>query len=102
MSKYALAYCSGGLLGLITSEVPLDIQYNDGNWGRAWVGLQVTGGTIAGRGGDTGKTFRRYPGTPWSSSKPRIIAQLSPLEGEELELQLKALAIADYTPGATP
>jgi hypothetical protein len=92
--KYALAYCSGGLLGLITSDTQQDITYNDGNKGTAWTGLQVTGGWIAGRGGDIGKRFFRAPGMAWSSRTPRIIAQLDGVEGAALEEQLKVLAPA--------
>jgi hypothetical protein len=90
--KYALAYCSGGLLGLITSDAPKSITYNDGNKGMAWTGLQVCGGWIAGRGGDVGKKFFRAPGMPWSSRTPRIIARLDTVDGETLEEQLKCLA----------
>jgi hypothetical protein len=92
--KYALAYCSGGLLGLITSDTQQDITYNDGNKGTAWLGLQVSGGWIEGRGGDKGKRFFRAPGMPWSSRTPRIIAQLDGADGAVLEEQLKCLAPA--------
>lgn len=92
--KYALAYCSGGLLGLITSDEPKEITYNDGNKGTAWTGLQVTGGWIAGVGGDAGKRFFRAPGMAWSSRTPRVIALLEVVEGAALEEQLKTLAPA--------
>jgi hypothetical protein len=92
--KYALAYCSGGLLGLITSGAPKTITYADGNTGISWTGLQVCGGSIAGRGGHAGQTFTRTPGTPWSSSRPEIIAQLSEEEGARLESHLRSLAPA--------
>jgi hypothetical protein len=99
--KYALAYCSGGLLGLITSDAPKEITYNDGNKGTAWTGLQVTGGWIAGVGGDIGKRFFRAPGMPWSSRTPRIIARLDSAEGATLEEQLKTLAPALVAEGMT-
>lgn len=89
--KYALAYCSGGLLGLITSDTPEEITYNDGNKGRAWTGLQVCGGWIEGGGGDVGKSFYCAPGALWSSRTPRIIALLNPADGVVLEEHLKHL-----------
>lgn len=89
--RYALAYCSGGLLGLITSEQPVEITYRDNERGVAWTGVQVTGGTIAGVGGDTGKTFTVAPGTPWSSRTPRAIAQLSEDDGRSLAASLASM-----------
>lgn len=90
--KYALAYCTSGLLGLITSDAPNSVTYNDGAKGTAWTGLQVTGGWIAGRGGDTGTKKFCTPGMPWSSRTPRIIARLNAEEGGALEEHLRCLA----------
>lgn len=97
MSKFALAYCSGGLLGLITSDAPMEITYPDGNKGVAWTGLQVCGGWIDGRGGHMGERFYRAPGTPWSSRTPRIIAQLEKQDGVELFFHLKTLPEAIFS-----
>lgn len=90
--KYALAYCTAGMLGLITSDAPSETTYADGEKGQAWTGLQVTGGWQAQRGHEIGQRVFKTPGMPWSSRTPRIIARLNEEEGGALEERLRCLA----------
>ena len=56
----AIARCSLGTLGLITSDGPVPVKYSDGSTGMAWVGSHLTDDLQS-----TGKT--------WSSRHPRVI-----------------------------
>ena len=77
----AIAICSAGKTGLITCDEPQEVKYNDGNKGVAWIGIQLTNGTIAGRGGDDGKTFEVKVGEPWSSRTPNVIGYIDDIIG---------------------
>lgn len=55
--KGAIAVCSRGILGLITSEQPEEVEYPDGNKGVAWTGIQLD----------------HNPGAPWSSREPKVL-----------------------------
>lgn len=59
--KHALAYCSKGRLGIITSDEPEHVDYPDGTKGWAWTGYHV------------------HNKAPWSSRNPRVIAYLEDL-----------------------
>ena len=74
--KGAIAFCSLNRLGLITSETPIEVTYNDGNKGISWVGIQLTDGQVSGVGGDKGKIIKQKVGDPWMTRKPKVIAYL--------------------------
>jgi hypothetical protein len=74
--KGAIAYCSLNRLGLITSETPVDVVYNDGNKGVSWVGIQLTDGEVEGIGGDKGKIIKQKVGDPWMSRNPRVVTYI--------------------------
>ncbi|MFA5723970.1 MAG: hypothetical protein WC979_06950 [Candidatus Pacearchaeota archaeon] len=74
--KGSIAYCSLGRLGLITSDGPQEITYNDGNKGKAWLGIQLTEGTVKGVGGDAGKEFIQIIGSGWSSRNPLVVGHI--------------------------
>jgi hypothetical protein len=59
----ALAFCSRGALGIITSDGPMPVKYPDGSTGIAWVGNHLT--NEAGR-----------LGAPWSSRRPHVIGYI--------------------------
>ena len=59
--KHALAYCSKGHLGVITSEGPESVEYPDGTKGMAWTGYHLP------------------DGRPWSSRNPRVVGYLDNL-----------------------
>jgi hypothetical protein len=74
--KGAIAFCSLNRLGLITSETPIEVTYNDGNKGTSWIGIQLTDGEVNGVGGDNGKIIQQKAGDPWMARKPKVIAYL--------------------------
>ena len=74
--KNAIAICSLNRIGLITSETPIDVTYNDGNKGVSWVGIQLTDGEVMGIGGDKGKIIKQKIGDPWMSKNPKVIGYL--------------------------
>jgi hypothetical protein len=41
--KGAIAKCGLGKFGLITSDVPEDVTYDDGKVGKAWTGIYLEG-----------------------------------------------------------
>ena len=62
--KGALAICSLGTLGLITSDDLVKVVYDDGNEGKAWTGIHLTD--------------KIAPiGNPWSSRNPRIVGHIN-------------------------
>src|SRR5687767_11863070 len=65
----SLAYCSVGLLGLITSDRAELIEYPDGNKAYAWTGIQLT-------------SSREAIGTSWSSRTPRVVGHIDDLTRE--------------------
>lgn len=70
--KDAIAICSGGLVGVISVDEPIEVNYNDGNKGIAWSGYQLSNSSIKGRG-DEGKVFDVEIGGDWSSRNPTVI-----------------------------
>lgn len=72
----AIAKCSLGRIGLITSESPVPVTYNDGNKGTSWVGIQLTDGEVEGVGGDTGKIIKQKIGDVWMSREPKVICYI--------------------------
>lgn len=71
-----IAICSVGCLGLITSDKPVEVTYNDGNKGFAYTGIQLCCHTFKGKGKDANKKFSVYPGDPWSSRKPKVVGSI--------------------------
>jgi len=65
--KGAIARCSLGTLGLITSDGPVPVTYKDGNSGIAWVGIHLTDAIAP-------------LGSSWSSRNPRIVMLPSDFE----------------------
>lgn len=74
--KGAIALCSLNKIGLITSEIPLEVTYNDGNKGIAWVGIQLTDGIVEGIKGDKGKKFEHTIGSSWMSKNPIVLGYI--------------------------
>lgn len=68
-SKRAIARCSLGCLGLITSEEAVEVTYGDGNKGLAWTGIHLE---------DSGPIhpFSFKIGDPWSSRNPTVVGHL--------------------------
>lgn len=64
----ALAICSRGCLGLITSQSPERIDYPDGGEGIAWTGVHLL--PCAWEGGPPNA------GAPWSSRTPRVVGHI--------------------------
>lgn len=58
MLKGTLAVCSRGILGLITSDGPIEVTYPDGTTGVAWTGIRLSGPDVGGQ---------------WSSRRPRVV-----------------------------
>ena len=77
IKKGAIAICSLGRVGLITSEKPIKVTYNDGNKGVSWVGIQLTDGEVRGVGGDKGKVIKQKVGDPWMSRNPKVIGHIN-------------------------
>lgn len=78
--KGAIAFCSLGKLGLITSEEPIEVIYGDGNKGISWVGIQLTDGVVSGIKNDAGKTFPIKVGDKWTSKNPIVVGHVSDYE----------------------
>lgn len=62
--KGALAFCSLGTLGLITSPEPHEVTYPNGTKGTSWTGIHLTDKICA-------------IGEPWSSRSPIVVAYVS-------------------------
>ena len=56
----AIAICSLGTLGIITHDEPQDVEYPDGNKGKAYVGYHLTEKVT-------------QAGEKWSSRDPQVI-----------------------------
>ena len=67
--KGAIAFCSIGKLGLITSDGPHEITYSDGNKGLSWTGIQLT---------------NKHPdtpvGSPWASRTPHVVGYIDDIQ----------------------
>lgn len=59
----AMAYCSAGCLGIITSSEPQTVAYEAGNTALAWTGFHLRD--------DPGMGYRI--GSMWSSRNPRVV-----------------------------
>lgn len=65
----AIAFCSHGWLGLITSETPELVHYPDGNTGEAWTGIHLTEG--------------KFPvGYPWSARNPKVVGYIEDFKND--------------------
>jgi hypothetical protein len=73
--KGALALCRIGLLGVITSDAPVEVTYADGKKGLAWTGEQIAHRTFISP--YTSQTITVKPGDPWSSRRPIVIGYTS-------------------------
>ncbi len=62
--KGAIARCSLGAVGLITSREPQRIKYGDGKEGVAWTGIQLSEKLSS-------------IGSPWSSRNPKVIGEIT-------------------------
>ena len=62
VSKGAIAICSRGRKGLITSDGPVEVTYEDGSKGMAWTGVHLGPAVL---------------GQPWSSRNPTVLQQTS-------------------------
>jgi len=76
--KGALAICSKGRIGLITSRSPVAIEYADGNKGFAWTGIHLTDAVVG--DGKAGEPF-------WSSRDPKIVGHVDDLTGKYPEIE---------------
>lgn len=91
----AVALCSIGRLGLITSDHPVQITYEDGNEGQAWLGIQLTDGDVTGVGKDKTVVKHQHIGDPWSSRTPLVLGYIDRMITElvtDLSDQLKEAA----------
>lgn len=61
----AIAVCSLGQKGLITSAGPVEVTYEDGTKGLAWTGIHMGPNRI---------------GKPWSSRKPKVLQHTRPVQ----------------------
>ena len=68
----AIAMCSRGYIGLITSAEPQEITYPDGNKGKAWLGIQLTNKPPISANWDKPHGV----GTPWSSRTPFVMGYI--------------------------
>lgn len=64
MLQGALAVCSQGILGLITSDGLQDVTYPDGTKGLAYTGIKLSGLNV---------------GEPWCSREPTVVAWVDEL-----------------------
>ena len=69
--KGSFALCGLKCLGLITEDQPIEITYDDGNKGVAYVGIHLTNKVT-----DIGK--------PWSSRNPIVVGHIDSI-GDENE-----------------
>lgn len=76
----AIALCSMGSLGLILSDKPEKITYDDGKTAEAWTGVYLTGRTIDWKFGPKKGETQEIPAlSPWSSTRPRVICYVKDL-----------------------
>lgn len=69
----AVARCSLGRLGVITSDSMVEVTYGDGKKGFSWVGIQLTDGEVNGVGGHEGRIIKQKVGDVWMSRTPNVI-----------------------------
>jgi hypothetical protein len=62
--KNAIAICSLGILGVITSDAPVQVTYPNGEQGMAWIGISIS------------ITGQKPAGSGWSSRKPHVVGYL--------------------------
>lgn len=78
--KYAIAVCSSGFVGLILSDAPEPVVYDDHTEGVAWTGIHITHSTHPVGFGDTTHNKTVRPGDPWSSRAPRVVGYLQDMD----------------------
>lgn len=83
IQQYAVAKCSLGVKGIITSTKMEEVTYSDGNKGIAWTGFVVEPITIEGIKGDAGKIIDVRVGNLWCSKRPEVIKLLNKEDCEE-------------------
>jgi hypothetical protein len=77
----ALAFCSLGLLGLITCDKPQEITYQDGTTALAWIGLQLSDRLYTiGRDTKEPRLRRARMGGEWSSRSPTVVGYIDNLD----------------------
>ena len=63
--QYDFAFCSNGMLGLIITEEPIEVTYEDGTKDMAWAGIHLG---------------ERREGLNWSSRNPRVLFNRDDIE----------------------
>lgn len=72
--KGAIALCSLGSLGIILSEKPVPVEYEDGTKSEAWTGIYLLDHNVKWQfGPKKGQEELIKAGSPWSSKRPRVI-----------------------------
>lgn len=74
--KCKVAFCSIGVLGIITSNGLNEVTYADGNKGEAYTGFVIHDTVIEGIKGDSGKLIFVKTGDQWTSKNPNIIGEV--------------------------
>jgi hypothetical protein len=69
--KGAIAFCSVGRLGLITSDEPEVFTFFDGTTDKVWKGIQLTEGM-----GGKNKDYPQKPGDLWCSRNPIVVGHI--------------------------
>lgn len=89
-NQFPIAFCSIGVLGVITSNEKQKVTYADGNTGEAYTGFVIHDTIIQGIRGDAGKLISVKQGDLWCSKVPEIICHISDLNiNQEPELIAK-------------
>ena len=70
--KGAIAFCSVGRLGLITSEKPEPFTFSNGDTVVTWQGIQLTEGL-----GGKNKDYPQKVGDFWCSQNPKVVGHLN-------------------------
>ena len=83
IKQYAVAKCSLGVLGIITSTEMEEVTYSDGNKGVAWTGFVVEPTQIEGIKGNAGKIIDVKVGNLWCSKRPEVVKLLEKEDCEE-------------------
>lgn len=76
VKRFAIALCSRGVWGVITSESPKEIEFKDGSKSLCHTGFACRGTVIAGWGVNEGKTIIKRQGDSWASRAPHVIGYL--------------------------
>lgn len=74
--QFAIALCSVGVWGIITSEKPEELTFKDGSKSVCHTGFTCRDTVVAGFGMYEGKTFIKKKGDSWASKKPQVVAYL--------------------------